>query len=117
VYSVDELIKKSLLQALRHDAQDRERYLALGSLRCARTRKEHVCHNARARSKAHRTKSSRVCSQIIIIVTLFGKAKCKLCGDSVRLALKHLKDKHPEIYEGEVKRMRMPQIMDKYFVV
>jgi hypothetical protein len=47
---------------------------------------------------------------------LFGKAKCKLCGDSVRLALKHLKDKHPEIYEGEVKRMRMPQIMDKYFV-
>lgn len=48
---------------------------------------------------------------------MFGKAKCKLCGDSVRLALKHLKDKHPEIYEGEVKRMRMPQIMDKYFVV
>jgi hypothetical protein len=79
--------------------------------------REHVWHNARARSKVYRTKSSRVCSQIIIIVTLFGKAKCKLCGDSVRLALKHLKDKHPEIYEGEVKRMRMPQIMDKYFVV
>jgi hypothetical protein len=48
---------------------------------------------------------------------MFGKAKCKLCGDNVRLALKHLKDKHSEIYDSEVKKMRMPQIMDKYFVV
>jgi hypothetical protein len=46
---------------------------------------------------------------------MFGKAKCKLCGDSVRLALKHLKEKHSEIYLSEVKKMRMPQIMDKYF--
>jgi hypothetical protein len=27
---------------------------------------------------------------------MFGKAKCKLCGDSVRFALGHLKVKHPE---------------------
>jgi hypothetical protein len=27
---------------------------------------------------------------------MFGKAKCKLCGDSVRFALRHLKEKHPE---------------------
>jgi hypothetical protein len=25
-----------------------------------------------------------------------GKTKCKLCGDSVRFALRHLKEKHPE---------------------
>jgi hypothetical protein len=28
---------------------------------------------------------------------MFGKAKCKLCEDSVRFALRHLKEKHPEI--------------------
>jgi hypothetical protein len=27
---------------------------------------------------------------------MFGKAKCKLCGDSVRFALRHLKEKHSE---------------------
>jgi hypothetical protein len=27
---------------------------------------------------------------------MFGKAKCKLCVDSVRFALRHLKEKHPE---------------------
>jgi len=27
---------------------------------------------------------------------MFGKAMCKLCGDSVRFALRHLKEKHPE---------------------
>ncbi len=48
---------------------------------------------------------------------MFGKAKCKLCSDNVRLALKHLRDKHPEIYDSEVKKMRMQQIMDKYFDV
>ncbi|HEX2615086.1 MAG TPA: hypothetical protein VHL10_06305 [Nitrososphaera sp.] len=47
---------------------------------------------------------------------MFGKAKCRLCGDSVRLALKHLRDSHPEIYDREVKKMRMPEIMKKYFI-
>ena len=28
-----------------------------------------------------------------IQVTVFGKAKCKLCGESVRFALRHLKQK------------------------
>lgn len=49
--------------------------------------------------------------------SVFGKAKCKLCGDSVRLALKHLREKHGEVYDREVKRMKMPQIMDRFFTV
>jgi hypothetical protein len=44
---------------------------------------------------------------------MFGKAKCRLCGDEVRFALKHLKDKHG-IY-NEIRHMRMEQIMKKYF--
>jgi len=47
---------------------------------------------------------------------MFGKAKCKLCGDEVRFALRHLKEKHEEIFDGEVRKMKMPQIMKKYFV-
>ncbi|MGI0023788.1 MAG: hypothetical protein ACREA4_01425 [Nitrososphaera sp.] len=47
---------------------------------------------------------------------MFGKARCRLCGDDVRLALKHLRDKHGEIYDTDVKRMKMPQIMKKYFI-
>jgi hypothetical protein len=48
---------------------------------------------------------------------MFGKAKCKLCGDQVRLALKHLKDKHAEIYSKEVAgKMKMSSVMKKYFV-
>jgi hypothetical protein len=47
---------------------------------------------------------------------VFGKTKCRLCGDPVRLALKHLRDIHPEIYDREVKKMKMPEIMKKYFV-
>lgn len=46
---------------------------------------------------------------------MFGKAKCKLCGDSVRFALKHLQDKHLEVYDNDAKKMRMSQIMKKYF--
>jgi hypothetical protein len=48
---------------------------------------------------------------------MFGKAKCKLCGDTVRLALKHLNDKHAEIYSKEAKNLKMPDIMSRYFVV
>jgi hypothetical protein len=48
---------------------------------------------------------------------MFGKAKCKLCGDEVRLALKHLRDKHEEIYRREVaSKMKMSGVMKKYFV-
>ena len=47
---------------------------------------------------------------------MFAKVKCKLCGDIVRFALRHLKEKHSEIYDREVTRMKMPQIMHKYFV-
>lgn len=46
---------------------------------------------------------------------MFGKAKCKICGDEVRLALKHLRDKHGELFATEVRKMKMPQIMKKYF--
>jgi hypothetical protein len=43
---------------------------------------------------------------------MFGKAMCKLCGDSVRFALRHLKEKHPETLKD---RMNMSRIMEKYF--
>jgi hypothetical protein len=49
---------------------------------------------------------------------MFGKAKCKLCGDEVRLALKHLRDKHGEIYRKEVEvgsKIKMSRVMKKYF--
>ncbi len=45
---------------------------------------------------------------------MFGKAKCRLCGDDVRFALKHLSEKHPDVY-GEARKLKMPQIMKKYF--
>lgn len=44
---------------------------------------------------------------------MFAKVKCKLCGDEVRFAIKHLKDKHG-IFK-EIRHMRMEQIMGKYF--
>ena len=48
---------------------------------------------------------------------MFGKATCRLCGDEVRLALKHLRDKHMEVYLREVaSRTKMSEVMKKYFV-
>jgi hypothetical protein len=47
---------------------------------------------------------------------MFGKAKCRMCGDEVRFALKHLRDKHGDIFESEVRTMKMPAIMKKYFI-
>jgi hypothetical protein len=48
---------------------------------------------------------------------MFGKAKCKLCGDSVRFVLKHLRDKHPVVYENEIKkRTTMQQMIKTYFI-
>lgn len=44
---------------------------------------------------------------------MFSKSKCRLCGDEVRFALKHLKDKHG-IYD-KIRRMRMEHIIKKYF--
>ena len=50
-------------------------------------------------------------------LVMFGKAKCKICGDEVRLALKHLRDKHMEIYRIEVaSKIKMSNVMRKYFV-
>jgi hypothetical protein len=46
---------------------------------------------------------------------MFGKAKCKLCGDKVRFALKHLRDKHADIFESEVRAMKLQAVMKKYF--
>lgn len=47
---------------------------------------------------------------------MFGNAKCRLCGDSVRLALKHLNDKHPEVMEGgKMSKAKMEKLMQKYF--
>jgi hypothetical protein len=46
---------------------------------------------------------------------VFGKAKCRLCGDNVRFALRHLKQKHSDLYDKEVTKMKMAKIMEKYF--
>ena len=48
---------------------------------------------------------------------MFGKAKCKLCGDAVRFALKHLNEKHPEIMKGDnnMSREKMQKLVEKYF--
>jgi hypothetical protein len=56
-------------------------------------------------------------SEVQIKRAMFGKAKCRLCGDEVRLALKHLRDKHLEIYRREVAtKTKMSEVMKKYFV-
>lgn len=46
---------------------------------------------------------------------MFGKAKCKLCGDEVRFALRHLSEKHPEVMKGETSRDKMQRLIEKYF--
>ena len=47
---------------------------------------------------------------------MFGKAKCKLCGDSVRFAFWHLKEKHPEtLKDRDVIKLNMSKIMKKFF--
>lgn len=47
---------------------------------------------------------------------MFGKAKCKICRDEVRFALKHLTEKHPEIIRGErMTKDRMQKLVEKYF--
>ena len=47
---------------------------------------------------------------------MFGKTKCKLCGQRVRFALRHLNQKHPEILEDkDVVKLKMENIMKKYF--
>jgi hypothetical protein len=51
-----------------------------------------------------------------IIIEMFGRAKCKLCGDSVRFALRHLKEKHPEtLKDRDVIKLNMSRIMEKFF--
>jgi hypothetical protein len=46
---------------------------------------------------------------------MFGKAKCKICGDEVRFALKHLRDKHEDVLERDLRTLKMQRIMKKYF--
>ena len=47
---------------------------------------------------------------------MFGKAKCKLCGDNVRFALRHLNEKHPEtLKDTDVIKLNMSRIMEKFF--
>jgi hypothetical protein len=50
--------------------------------------------------------------------TMFGKTKCKLCGDEVRFALKHLRGKHRDVYSREVvSKIKMSDVMKKYFLI
>jgi len=47
---------------------------------------------------------------------MFGKAKCKLCGQSVRFTLRHLKQQHPEtLGDKDIEKLKMENIMKKYF--
>ena len=47
---------------------------------------------------------------------MFGRAKCKLCGDNVRFALIHLKEKHSEtLKDRDVAKLNMSRIMEKFF--
>ena len=51
-----------------------------------------------------------------VCTILFGKAKCRLCGDNVRFALRHLKESHPETMKDfDVMKLNMPKIMERYF--
>jgi hypothetical protein len=51
-----------------------------------------------------------------IMIQMFGKAKCKLCGDSVRFALRHLREKHPEtLKDRDVIKLNMSRILEKFF--
>ena len=47
---------------------------------------------------------------------MFGKAKCKICGQKVRFALRHLKQKHPEtLNDQDIVKLKMDNVMRKYF--
>ncbi len=47
---------------------------------------------------------------------MFGKIKCRLCKDKVRLVFRHLKIKHPEVLEEkDVKKLNMSNVTRKYF--
>jgi hypothetical protein len=46
---------------------------------------------------------------------VFGKARCKICGDKVRLAIKHLNDKHPELMAGDKSKESLQKLVEKYF--
>jgi hypothetical protein len=47
---------------------------------------------------------------------MFGRAECKLYGDRVRFALRHLKEKHPEILnDKEVIKLNMSRILENFF--
>jgi hypothetical protein len=50
-------------------------------------------------------------------IVMFAKARCRLCSDQVRFALRHLRVKHPEVLaDKDVARLNMPQIMKRFFV-
>jgi hypothetical protein len=47
---------------------------------------------------------------------MFGKARCRLCGDRVRFVLRHLRQKHPEAMDADIAKMTMEKIVKKYFL-
>ena len=47
---------------------------------------------------------------------MFGKLKCRICGDKVRFVVRHLNEKHPEtLSEKDVIKLKMKNIITKYF--
>ena len=48
---------------------------------------------------------------------MFGKAKCKLCGDNVRFAIRHLKEKHPDVLEERRNKIEYVKNNGKIFQI
>ena len=47
---------------------------------------------------------------------MFGKSKCRLCGDKVRFVVRHLDEKHPEtLSDKDVVKLKMQNIMANTF--
>lgn len=61
-------------------------------------------------------KTNRQLLPLLLRYIVFGKTRCRLCGDTVRFALKHLKQKHPDIMQDkDVINLKMDRILQKYF--
>jgi hypothetical protein len=46
---------------------------------------------------------------------MFSLAECKLCCESVRFALRHLKEKHPTLLQdGDVIKLNMSKIVENF---
>ena len=49
------------------------------------------------------------------LLSMFGKAKCKLCDKEVRFVIRHLKKEHLQEFQ-KLTNLNMSKIMKKYFI-